>query len=209
MLQPRTATNHAVQTQASQARNLAVKALAQHLVECLRQKIPVETDQESQARIRELEGQLGDLQQQLQRQQKEAGTPAHNSSLTSGQPHRQLSFAFSPGAAQASLTKHEPAALLQPPQEGSNWLATNVPGKFQEPEIKTWIYSLTPNDRKKNELQDWLKQVETWLEAQTEDSFTTRVRRAAVIWGGSPGRSHKTQKQPLGKLIAVGSFMER
>ena len=32
------ATNHAVQTQTSQAKNLAVKALAQHLVECLRQK---------------------------------------------------------------------------------------------------------------------------------------------------------------------------
>ena len=62
------ATNHAVQTQASQAKNLAVKALAQHLVESLRQKIPVETEHESQARIRELDGQLGDLQQQLQRQ---------------------------------------------------------------------------------------------------------------------------------------------
>ena len=31
------ATNHAVQTQTSQVKNLAVKALAQHLVECLRQ----------------------------------------------------------------------------------------------------------------------------------------------------------------------------
>ena len=56
------ATNHAVQTQALQAKNLAVKALAQHLVDCLRQKI------ESQDRIHQLESQLGDLQQQLQRQ---------------------------------------------------------------------------------------------------------------------------------------------
>ena len=69
------ATNHAVQTQTSQAKNLAVKALAQHLVECLRQKIPVETDHESQARIRELEGQLGDLQQQIQRRKNLAGAP--------------------------------------------------------------------------------------------------------------------------------------
>ena len=67
------ATNHAVQTQSSQAKNLAVKALAQHLVDCLRQKIPVETDQESQDRIRELESELGDLQQQLQRQRTQLG----------------------------------------------------------------------------------------------------------------------------------------
>ena len=55
------AANHAVQTQTSQATNLAVKALAQHLVECLRQKIPVETDHESQARIRELPATAGRL----------------------------------------------------------------------------------------------------------------------------------------------------
>ena len=74
------ATNHAVQTQTSQAKNLAVKALAQHLVECLRQKILVETDHESQARIRELEGQLGDLQQQYQRHKNSALAPAHTNS---------------------------------------------------------------------------------------------------------------------------------
>ena len=68
---------------------------------------------------------------------------------------------------------------------------------------------LTLNDRKKNELQDWLKQVEAWLEAQTDDGFITKIRRAAVIWGRPPGTGTKLQKQPLGRLIAVGSFMER
>eukprot|EP00439_Symbiodinium_sp_Y106_P086107 s735_g31.t1 len=80
------ATNHAVQTQASQAKNLAVKVLAQHFADCLRQKIPVETDQESQARVRELESQLGDLQQQLQRQKNAAGAPAHSTSLPGTPP---------------------------------------------------------------------------------------------------------------------------
>ena len=46
---------------------------------------------------------------------------------------------------------------------------------------------LTLNDRKKNELQDWLKQVEAWLEAQIDDGFITKIRRAAVIWGIPPG----------------------
>ena len=63
------ATNHAVQAQTSQARNLAVKALAQSLVDQVKSKVPTETDYESQARIRELEGQIGSLQQQLQKQQ--------------------------------------------------------------------------------------------------------------------------------------------
>ena len=45
--------------------------------------------------------------------------------------------------------------------------AANLPNKFQVREIKTWINSLTLNERK-NELQEWLKQVETWLEARTD-----------------------------------------
>ena len=63
------ATNHAVQAQTSQARNLAVKALAQSLVDQVKSKVPTETDYQSQARIRELEGQIGSLQQQVQKQQ--------------------------------------------------------------------------------------------------------------------------------------------
>ena len=102
--------------------------------------------------------------------------------------------------------------MLQPPQEGSNWLATHLPGKFQEREIKAWIKSLTLNDRKKNQLQDWLKQVEAWLEAQTDDGFITKIRRAAVIWGtrhrdktseAATGQAHSSGVVH-GKMIAGG-----
>ncbi|CAE7904861.1 unnamed protein product, partial [Symbiodinium necroappetens] len=72
------ATNLAVQTQASQAKNIAVKALGQFLVDQVKSKIPVETDYEFHARIRELEGQIGNLQQQLKQQQQSAGAPSAN-----------------------------------------------------------------------------------------------------------------------------------
>ncbi|CAE7275386.1 mettl21a [Symbiodinium sp. CCMP2456] len=68
---------------------------------------------------------------------------------------------------------------------------------------------LTLNDRKKSELQDWLKQVEDWVEAQEADDFLTKIRRTAVIWGIPPGTVTKLQKHPVAKLIAVGSYMER
>ena len=51
--------------------------------------------------------------------------------------------------------------------------------------------------------------MEAWLEGQTDDTFITRIRRVAVIWGVPPGTVAKLQKQPLGRLIAVGSYMER
>ena len=46
-----------------------------------------------------------------------------------------------------------------------------------------------------------MKQVEAWVEAQTDDNFINRIRRAAVIWEVPPGTVTKLQKQPLGRLI--------
>ena len=112
-------------------------------------------------------------------------------------------MAFGSGAPQPNLTKPEPASL----QEGSTWLATHLPGKFQEREIKTSINSLTLNDRKTRELQDWLKQVETWLEAQTDEGFINRIRRAAVIWGVPPGTVTKLHVH--GKMTAGGPTPEQ
>ena len=94
---------------------------------------------------------------------------------------------------------------MQPPQEGSPWLASHFPAKCHDKELRAWINSLTLNDRKKSELQDWLKQVEDWVEAQDTDE----IRRTAVIWGVPPATVTKLQKQPVAKLIAVGSYMER
>ena len=134
-----------------------------------------------------------------------AGTPSPKQPAalaTPGQPHRQLRLAFSPGPGPANLAKHEPAALLQPPQKGSNWLASHLPAKFQEREVKAWINSLTLNDRKKRSCRNGLKQVEAWLDAQTDDGFISKIRRAAVT-------VTKLQKQPLGRLIAAASFVER
>ena len=105
------ATNHAVQTQPSQAKNLAVKALAQHLVDCLRQKIPVETDQESQDRIRELESQLGDLQQ---RQKNSAGSPAPSTTM----PGTPAPSTLSGNRAAADPRSPPPATVSSSP--GSN-----------------------------------------------------------------------------------------
>ena len=245
------ATNLAVQTQASQAKNIAVKALGQFLVDQVKSKIPVETDYESHARIRELEGQIGSLQQQLKRQQQSASapsanntgvgapgpstpppprgsnadrsplaTPAESSSPGSaakpntapalaGQNLRQLPLQFSPGSNLGTPVKPEPSSIMQPPQEGSPWLASHFPAKCHDKELKAWINSLTLNDRKKSELQDWLKQVEDWVEAQDTDDFFAKIRRTAVIWGVPPATVTKLQKQPLAKLIAVGSYMER
>ncbi|CAE7337301.1 unnamed protein product, partial [Symbiodinium sp. KB8] len=59
------------------------------------------------------------------------------------------------------------------------------------------------------DIDDWLKQVEDWVEAQDTDDFLTKIRRTAVIWGVPPATVTKLQKQPLAKLIAVGSYMER
>ena len=235
------ATNHAVQTQTSQAKNLAVKAPAQHLVACLRQKYllrltmshrlasesrrvnwetfnsnssgtrtklghpPTPTPRQGHHFPQHLQAVAHQRTRDLLLLHLTSTPPApllrssRRRSQIPGQPH-----SFSPSAPPANLTKHE-----QSPQEGSNWLATHLPGKFQEREIKAWVNSFTLNDRKKNELQDWLKQVEAWLEAQTDDGFITKIRRAAVVWGIPPGTVTKLQKQPLGRLIAVGSFMER
>ena len=60
------AINLAVQTQNSPAKNIATKALAQHLVAELQKLIPVQIDAESHDRIRELELRLCELQQKLQ-----------------------------------------------------------------------------------------------------------------------------------------------
>ena len=245
------ATNLAVQTQASQAKNIAVKALGQFLVDQVKSKIPVETDYESHARIRELEGQIGSLQQQLKQQQQSASapsanntgvgapgpstpppprgsnvdrsplaTPAESSSPGSaakpntapalaGQNLRQLPLQFSPGSNLGTPVKPEPSSIMRPPQEGSPWLASHFPAKCHDKELKAWINSLTLNDRKKSDLQDWLKQVEDWVEAQDTDDFLAKIRRTAVIWGVPPATVTKLQKQPLAKLIAVGSYMER
>ena len=222
------ATNLAVQTQASQAKSIAVKALGQFLVDQVKSKIPVETDYESHARIRELEGQIGSLQQQLKQQQQSASvpsanntgvgapgpstpppprgsnadrsplaTPAESSSPGSsakpntapalaGQNLRQLPLQFSPGSNLGTPAKPEPSSIMQPPQEGSPWLASHFPAKCHDKELKAWINSLTLNDRKKSELQEWLKQVEDWVEAQDTDDFLTKIRRTAVIWGVPP-----------------------
>ena len=245
------ALNHAVQSQSSQAKNVAMKSLAHHLVECLKQKLPVETDQESQNRIRELESQIGDLQQQLLKQRKTTestlsgdgaltspapSTPAAAKSLhcsqsplgssppgdtsspapkasqplaTPGQPHRQLPLSF--GSQSPSKTSHQPtpSSLMQPPTQGSPWLAANLPAKFQEREIKSWISALALNERRKQELLDWLKQVESWIEDQTDDGFIDKIRRVAVIWGVPVSAVQKLQKLPLARLMAVGSYMER
>ena len=48
-------------------------------------------------------------------------------------------------------------------------------------EIKDWVNSLTINDRKKHELQEWLKQVDAWIDAQTDDGFIAKSRRAVGL----------------------------
>ena len=233
------------------ATNLAVKALGQFLVDQVKSKIPVETDYESHARIRELEGQIGSLQQQLKQQQQSASVPSanniglgapgpstpppprgsnadrsplatpvessspgssakpNNAAVLAGQNLRQLPLQFSPGSNLGNPAKPEPSSIMQPPQEGSPWLASHFPAKCHDKEFKAWINSLTLNDRKKSELLEWLKQVEDWVESQDIDDFLTKIRRTAVIWGVPPATVTKLQKQPLAKLIAVGSYMER
>eukprot|EP00439_Symbiodinium_sp_Y106_P053898 s2655_g7.t1 len=199
------ATNHAVQTQASQAKTLAVKALAQHLVDCLRQKIRTRNRKLASASWRvswaTINNNSSDKRTRLEHLQaapccRERVFPLHlQAAVTlrtqdllllqhwaaalqtplSSPLHLQPLDRFTDSSrwlsAQApvpSMSRLHYAALLQPPQEGSNWLAANLPNKFQVREIKTWINSLTLNERKKNELQEWLKQVETWLEARTD-----------------------------------------
>ena len=76
-----------------------------------------------------------------------------------GQNLRQLPLQFSPGSNLGTPTKPEPSSIMQP-QEGSPWLTSHFPAKCHDKELKAWINSLTLNDRKKSELQDWLKQVE-------------------------------------------------
>ena len=72
---------------------------------------------------------------------------------------------------------------------------------------------LTLNDRKKNELQDWLKQVEAWLEAQIDDGFITKkahssgVAHGKMTAGGSQHRCsrrcdlRRTQQATFRRLI--------
>ncbi|CAE7316261.1 unnamed protein product, partial [Symbiodinium microadriaticum] len=129
--------------------------------------------------------------------------------VLAGQNLRQLPLQFSPGSNLGTSAKPEPSSIMQPPQEGSPWLASHFPAKCHDKELRAWINSLTLNDRKQSELQDWLKQVEDWVEAQDTDDFLTKIRRTAVIWGVPPATVTKLQKQPLAKLIAVGSYMER
>ena len=62
---------------------------------------------------------------------------------------------------------------------------------------------MTLNDHKKDELNDWIKQVEEWADSQGDDNFLTRIRRAAVIWEVPPGNVTKLQKSPVARVPAV------
>ena len=141
------AINLAVQTQNTQAKNIATKALAQHLVAELQKPVPVQTDTESHDRIRELETHLGVLQQKLQQKEAAASsardpthspkTPAGQTSgvprsplgsaepasakapaATLGQPLRQLPLSFSPNNPGPIPAAPQPDCILKPPHRG-------------------------------------------------------------------------------------------
>ena len=242
------ATNLAVQTQTTQAKNIATKALAQHLVAELQNLVPVQTDVESHDRIRELETQLGALQQKLQ--QKEAGastapdptsspkTPApatlsgmpHSPlgsaepacakapAATLGQPLRQLPLSFSPNSQGPAPAAHQaptpaapqPECILKPPSDGSSWLVNNLPAKFQDKELRTWVGGLAINDRKKTELEDWISEVEHYINTLDDEdkTLTSKMRRIGVVWG-IPLTVISFNKLALARIMAVASFMER
>ena len=172
------AINLAVQTQNTQAKNIATKALAQHLVAELQKLVPVQTHVESHDRIRELETQLGALQQRLQQgsccfrhtrphlfpQDSCTGhvvghaafaawfaepAGAKAPAATPGQPLRQLPLSFSPNNQGPAPAAPQPECILKPPGDGSSWLVNNLPAKFQDKELRTWAGGLAINDRKK------------------------------------------------------------
>ena len=111
-----------------------------------------------------------------------------------GQNLRQLPLQFSPGSNLGTPVKPEPSSIMQPPQKGSPWLASHFPAKCHDKELKAWISSLTLNDRKKSELQDWLKQVEDWVEAQDADDFLTKFagRQLFGEFPRAPSRNYRS-----------------
>ena len=149
------ATNLAVQTQNSQAKNIATKAWAQQLAAELQKLVPVQTDIESHDRTRELELQLDELQQKLQ--QKEVPLPrrlgfritrpgsAEPSSAkaplaTPGNPLRQLSFG--PNRTGPSQQSPQPESVMKPPSQGSTWLVNNAITGQRTSFLESWISSL-------------------------------------------------------------------
>ena len=60
-----------------------------------------------------------------------------------GQNLRQLPLQFSPGSNLGTPVKPEPSSIMQPPQEGSAWLASHFPAKCHDKELKAWMNSLT------------------------------------------------------------------
>ena len=201
-------------------------------------KIPTETDCEFQARIRELEGQVGNLQQQLQKQQQSQNPPigggvgppvqptlivlhlvhrqTKNHTVLQPKPHRLLPLQVKTcdnclcNSALAPTLTHLISPARPPSCSHRRKVRHGLLLTFQQSSMTGNLKpGLTLNDRKMSELQDWLKQVEDWVEAQEADDFLTKIRRTAVIWGIPPGTVTKLQKHPVGKLIAVGSYMER
>ena len=224
------ATNLAVQTQTTQAKNIATKALAQHLVAELQKLAPAQTDAESHHRIRELETQLGDLQQKLQMKQAtcsdapDPSSPKTPASATSGAkapaatPGQPLSFSpnsqgSAPAAPQGTANATpQPDCILKPPSDGSSWLVNNLPSKFQDKELRAWVSALAINDRKKSELEEWISEVEHYINGTVDDEdkvLTNKLRRIGVVWGIPLTVISKLQKTALARIMAVASYMER
>ena len=102
---------------------------------------------------------------------------------------RQLPLSFSPNNQNQGPTPAapQPECILKPPTDGSRWLVNNLPAELQDKELRTWVTSLAINDRKKAELDEWISEVEHYINTLDDEdkALTTKMPHRSSL-GHSP-----------------------
>ena len=190
------AMNLATQQHQSLAKNLAMKTLANHLVQEILKLVPTTTDPESQDKSSKWPSYTTAARPQSTASPLPLATPSgpntggtttpnNQSSSTAGPSNmKQQPLLFNtptkvqspgPSASQDTITQEvAPDTIMQPPIEGCSWLALNVPTKTHDRELNKWISSPSINEKKKKALNEWLATVDKWV-----NSLGLRRRQAS------------------------------
>ena len=129
----------------------------------------------------------------------------------SRQPTSTIAFVLQPDEHGTLPQPPQPDSVMKPPPEGSTWLVNNLPAKFQDKELRSWISNLAINDRKKAELDAWITDVEHYVSTLDDEdkTLTSKMRRIGVVCGVPVSVISILQKTALARIMAVASYMER
>ena len=187
------AQNLAIHEKASQAKNIAMKSFAQHIVKEIAKLVPVATDVESHEQIRELQQQVADLTQQLQSRADKSDTstllntpkaatcsqPSNLAGTPTSVPSSSPVPAASPPAATPGMP-HKQLPLSFAPANTLQGIASHDPASVMDPPAdgSSWLMQHCPGKFNDKEIRQWIsslalndrnkKDLDAWLKQVEE-----------------------------------------